>query len=164
MSRFQLRPPAPVRARAAGERVLAWLPSGTSTLVATETALLLPEGEEPDRVPWDLVLRAVWVDEALDLTVQGGAGGRPRVLHLPVTGAADTLAGVVRERVNASIVVQHHAALVGDKGARFVARRIPGSTELRWSVVFDAGLDPSDPDLRARADDALAGFRSALGI
>jgi hypothetical protein len=71
---------------------------------------------------------------------------------------------VVRERVNASIVVQHHAALVGDAGARLVARRIPGSTDLRWSVVFDPGLDPSDPDLRARADEALTALRSALGI
>jgi len=164
MSRFSLRPPAEVRARAGGERVLAWLPSEGSSVVATQDELLLPEGMEPARVRWDLVLRAVWVDEAVDLTVQSGAGGRPVQLHVPVVGAADTLAGVVRERVNASIVVQHHAALEGDAGARFVARRVPGSTDLRWSVVFDPGLDPSDPHLRARADDALAEFRSSLGI
>jgi hypothetical protein len=164
MSRFSLRPPAEVRDRAEGARVLAWLPSGPSTVIATPDALLLPEGMEPGRVPWDLVLRAVWVEEAVDLTVQSAAGGRPLALHVPVVGAADTLAGVVRERVNASIVVQHHAALVGDAGARFVARRVPGSTDLRWSVVFDAGLDPSDPEVRARTDEALASFRSSLGI
>ena len=41
---------------------------------------------------------------------------------------------------------------------------MPGTTDLRWSVVFDAGLDPSDPQLRVRADDVLAGLRTSLGV
>jgi hypothetical protein len=60
--------------------------------------------------------------------------------------------------------VQRHVALRGEAGARFLGRRVPGSTDLRWSVVFDAGLDPRDPVLRARADDALAVLRSSLGV
>jgi hypothetical protein len=71
---------------------------------------------------------------------------------------------VIRERVNASIVVQRRIELVGERGARFVARREPGTTDLRWSVVFDAGLDPSDPELRRRADEALAALRVSLGV
>ncbi len=70
----------------------------------------------------------------------------------------------MRERVTASIVIQHHALLDGDLGARFVARRVPGSVDLRWSVVFDAGLDPRSPDLRRRADTALAELRTSLGV
>ena len=71
---------------------------------------------------------------------------------------------VVRERVTASIVIQHHVELVGERGARLLARRVPGTTDLRWSVVFDAGLDPADPELRRRADEALAVLRTSLGI
>ncbi|MGE0819314.1 MAG: hypothetical protein AB7O74_11650 [Candidatus Nanopelagicales bacterium] len=161
---MRLRPPSEVRARAGGERVLAWLPSGSSSLLATDMALVLPEGMEPARIPWDLVLRAQWSENALDVTAQTGPGGRPVLLHVPVTGDVGTLAGVVRERVNASIVIQDHVSLTASAGARVVARRVPGSTDLRWSVVFDPGLDPSDPALRAAADAALAELRATLGV
>lgn len=161
---MRFRTPSEVKARAGGERVLAWLPSGASSVVATEIALVLPDGVEPQRVPWDLVLRAQWSEGVLDLTAQDGPGGRPRHVQVPFTGAPDVLAGVVRERVNASIVVQDHVTLSGTQGARVVARRVPGSTDLRWSVVFDAGLDPRDPELRARADAALAELRASLGV
>jgi hypothetical protein len=53
---------------------------------------------------------------------------------------------------------------VGERGARFVARRVAGSSELRWSVVFDVGLDPADPDLRRRADAILGELRTSLGV
>jgi hypothetical protein len=86
------------------------------------------------------------------------------VVHVPVTGDIGTIAGVVRERVNASIVVQDRITLSGRAGARVVARRVPGSTDLRWSVVFDPGLDPGDPALRAAADAALAELRASLGV
>lgn len=161
---MRFRTPPEVRARAGGDRVLAWLPSGTSSVVATELAIVLPEGSDPLRVPWDLVLRAQWSDGVLDLTAQDGPGGRPKLMQVPFSGDPDVLAGVVRERVNASIVVQDHVTLSGTQGARVVARRVPGSTDLRWSVVFDAGLDPRDPELRARADAALAELRASLGV
>ena len=161
---MRLRAPAQVRALAGGERVLAWAPSGASAVVATEKALVLPAGVGPALVAWDLVLRAQWAEGVLDLTVQERAGGRPEVLHVPVEGPVDALAGVVRERVNASIAVQRHVMLAGDKGARVIARRVPGQTELRWTVVFDSGLDPRDPELRSRADAALADLRAALGV
>ena len=161
---MRFRTPREVKARAVGERVLAWLPSGSSSLVATDVALVLPEGSDPERVPWDLVLRAQWVEGALDLTAQRVPGARPVLLHVPVTGSPDVLAGVVRERVNASIVVQDHVVLSGTQGARVVGRRVPGTTDLRWSVVFDPGLDPGDPELRARADAALAELRASLGV
>ena len=54
---MRLRAPAEVRARVPGERVLAWMPSGTSFLVATGSGLTLPDGEhEGLRVSWDLIL------------------------------------------------------------------------------------------------------------
>ncbi|MCA0328916.1 MAG: hypothetical protein LCI03_03335 [Actinobacteria bacterium] len=164
MARLRLRAPSEIRARVPGEKVLAWCPSGSSSCIATGTGLLLPEGFDPARLAWDLVLRAVWGEDGVDITAQRTPGGRPETFHVPMSDDAESLAMVTRERVNASIVVQHHAELVGSAGARLVARRIPGSTDLRWSVVFDPGLDPSDPDLRAAADQALADLRTSLGI
>ena len=162
---MRFRAPVQVRARAGGGRVLAWTPSGSSSLIATEHALVLPEGVADDpRVPWDLVLRASWELDAVEVVAQESAGGRPVTRRVALDADPGSLPEVVRERVNASIVVQHHVELVGERGARFVARRTPGSSELRWSVVFDAGLDPRDPDLRRRADVELAALRVSLGV
>ncbi|MBI1378565.1 MAG: hypothetical protein GC157_13935 [Frankiales bacterium] len=162
---MRLRPPAEVRARVPGERVLAWAPSGRSSVVATETALLLPEVDGvATRVPWDLVVRASWVEGALELVAQEVPGGPPVTSRIGYDEDPGSLPEVVRERVNASIVVQRRVDLVGERGIRVLARRQPGSTELRWSVVFDAGLDPRDPELRRRADEALAELRVSLGV
>jgi len=161
----RLRAPSGVRARVPGERVLSWMVSGSSYLVATPAALVLPEGEhESLRVPWDLVLRTVWEPDAVEITAQESAGGRPVVHRVHIGGDPGVLPEVVREHVTASIVVQHHVELVGERGARFVARRIPGSTDLRWAIVFDAGLDPGDPELRRAADESLTALRISLGI
>lgn len=161
---MRFRPPTDVRARVPGEQVLAWLPSAGSSLVATHRALLLPEGTDPERLPWDRVLHASWDARSLRITAQALDGGRPVDLRLPVPADHGSLPEVVRERVKASIVVQHHVELHGEQGARLVARRTPGDTVLRWSVVFDPGLDPADPALRARADEELARLRASLGV
>jgi hypothetical protein len=160
----RLRTPPQVRTRVPGERVLAWMDTGGSSMVATSAALVLPEGMTPERVPWDLVLRVTWEPHAVEVVAQESPGGRPLTHRVRIEGEPGALPGVVRERVNASIVVQDHVELDGERGARFVARRTPGSSELRWSVVFDPGLDPGDPVLRRRADEALANLRTALGV
>ncbi|CAB4852419.1 unannotated protein [freshwater metagenome] len=144
--------------------MLAWMPSGVSSMIATEQALVLPAGSAPERLAWDLVLRASWEPDSVEVISQDVAGGRPLSRRIAVESDPGVLPHVVRERVMASIVVQHHVALDGERGARMVARREAGSTDLRWSVVFDAGLDPADPVLRARADEALAEVRASLGI
>jgi len=168
---MRYRPPAEVRARVPGERVLAWMPVGESSLVATETTLVLPEDDGVRRsagaelrVPWDRILRASWEPEIVEITAQPESGGRPVVHRVRISGEPGVLPEVVRERVTSSLVVQHHALLDGERGARFIARRVPDTTDLRWSVVFDTGLDPADPVLRARADEILTGLRSSLGV
>jgi hypothetical protein len=161
---MKLRPPAEVRRRADGHRLLAWLPSGSSSLVATDAALVLPEGSVPPSIPWDLVVRVTWGADHVEVTAQPRPGARPEVHRVGFTGAPAAMAETVRERVTSSIVVQHHVELVGERGARLVARRVPGSDELRWSVVFDAGLDASDPALRDQADAALSALRASLGV
>jgi hypothetical protein len=168
---MRFRTPAEVRERVPGERVLAWMAVGESSLIATEIALVLPEDDGVRRaagaalrVPWDRVLRASWEPEIVEVTAQPETGGRPVIHRVRIDGEPGSLPEVVRERVTSSIVVQHHAVLDGERGARFIARRVPGSTDLRWSVVVDTGLDPSDPDVRAAADEILATLRASLGI
>ena len=73
-----------------------------------------------------------------------------------------SLPTVVYERVTSSVVVSERVALRGELGARIVARR--AGDGLRWTVTFDAGLDPRDPVLRAEADEALAELRATLGV
>ena len=157
------RPPAEVRAHVpAGERVLAWgrvQPAGFA--VATDAALYLPI-EGTVRLAWDLIAKATFSDAAV-LVVEGRPEPRARdrawrvVLDDP--GALPT---VVYERVTSSVVVSERVALRGELGARIVARR--AGEGLRWTVTFDAGLDPRDPVLRAEADAALAELRSTLGV
>jgi hypothetical protein len=169
------RTPAEVRdVVPAGERVLAWSrvsPGGVA--VATDAALYLPiDGTETRRVgqaaagglrlAWDLIAKATFSDAAI-LVVEGRAQPRARDrawrVQLEDPGSLPT---VVYERVTSSVVVSERVVLRGELGARIVARRVGDG--LRWTVTFDAGLDPQDPALRADADAALAELRSALGV
>lgn len=157
------RVPDEVRAVAGDDRVLAYAyDAHGSVVVATDVALHLPTSDGMSRLPWDLVVRAGWVTPVLQLAVQAVAGGPTRqvALELPAPGA---LPLVVREQVTSSIVAEDRVLLRPGAGARFVARRTE-SGQVRWSVVFDRGLDPRDPDLRSRADAALAELRAQLGV
>lgn len=169
-----LRRSVPAEARASadlrpGERPIAWA-AGARTregeptyLVATDRALHVGPWAAPSRIPWDLVVKAAWEEPVLDLLVQSRPGAPARPLRLRVEDPRD-LPVVVHERVMASVVVQRHVVLRGDLGARVVARRGSDDGAVRWSVVFDPGLDPRDPALRAAADEALAELRSHVVI
>lgn len=145
-----------------GERLLAWAPvSPGGVAVATDTALYLPV-PQVIRLAWDLIAKATF-DETASLVVEGRQEPRSpdrawRVL-LEEPGALPT---VVYERVTSSVVVSERVPIQDDLGARIVARR--AGEGLRWTVTFDAGLDPGDAQVRARADAALADLRSTLGV
>jgi hypothetical protein len=147
------------------ERLLAWgeLADG-QVMACTELALHIPE---VGRVPWEQVVRGSWSEEFLDLVLAPGAGGRARQVRLRFEEPGQ-VPGVVRERVNWTVVASHHAPLRHADGrtggAMLNARRSPADGEVRWGVVFDAGLDPADPGWRAAADAALADLRDQLGI
>ncbi|MFN8212825.1 MAG: hypothetical protein U0R27_04185 [Candidatus Nanopelagicales bacterium] len=148
------RAPAEVRKRADGDKPLAWAPAAGDWVVATRDRLFLPL-QEPVR--WDEVIRAAWDAPVLELQLAQG----PYRLVIENPGL---IPDVVNERVKASVVVQHHVALRGDKGVRIVARRVPGGTDVTWRVTFDPGLDPQDPALRADAEAALAEVRTTMGL
>ena len=148
------RIPAEVQDLAGDQRVLAWAAVDDGWVVTTHDRLLLP-GREP--LGWQDVVRAAWDAPVLEVQVPGG-------LVRVVLDAPGNIPEVVNERVKASVLVQQHVALIGDKGVRLVARRKPGDTAIMWRVTFDAGVDANDPAVRAAADDALAELRASPGL
>jgi hypothetical protein len=157
------RTPDEVRtAIADGERVLAWAPvQPAGFAIASDAALYLPV-PQMIRLSWDLISKATF-SEAAVLVVEGRGAPADRDrswrVALEEPGALPT---VVYERVTSSVVVSERVPLRGELGARFVARR--AGEGLRWTVTFDAGLDPQDPSVRAEADAALAELRATLGV
>jgi hypothetical protein len=135
----------------------------TAYLIASERALYVDDPSGRVRIPWDRVLKAKWVDPTLEVLTQPGPGGVTRMLRFRLDETGE-MPVVVRERVTASIVVTEHVPLDGQRGVRVVARSDSDTGDIRWSMVFDQGLDSSDPDLRSRADEALARVRSQMGI
>ena len=156
------RAPADVReVPAPGERLLAWGRdrSGAPTVVTT-AALYLPDRSGYRRLPFDQIATAAWAEDVLEVVLVGTAHETFRV-GLDEPGEVPP---VVRERVTSSIVLSEHVPLEGPLGALITARRVTGRDGLRWSVVFDPGLDPADQELRRRADAAIADLRSSRGV
>lgn len=148
------------------ERVITWgvgdkrEPEG-SFVIATDRALY--EQRSGSRIAWQDVIKGTWEQPDFVIDYQGDSG--PRRLRIRLDEPRD-LPAAVRDRVTDTVVVSEYRELVESQGAHFVARRSPGGglEEIRWSIVFDSGLDPSDPVMRAKADDVLSELRASLGI
>ncbi|MFC4051169.1 hypothetical protein ACFOY4_15865 [Actinomadura syzygii] len=156
--------PAEVRDKLAlerRERVLTAAPTrGGSHVVATTTALHLPTAEGGfTRIPWERVDHAQWKDGWLH--VQETSGGAEHHVRLTEPG---TVPETVRERVTATVVVSQQAVLPGGGKVRIAGRRPATGGDVRWTFVFDAGLDPDDPGLRAQAEQILHDLRRQTGL
>jgi hypothetical protein len=144
-----------------GERVLATAPTrGGSHVVATLTALHVPSPSGGfTRIPWERVDHATWKDGWLH--VKETSGGAEHHVRLTDPGSVPE---TVRERVTATIAVTHHAALPSGGNVRIAGRRPAAGGDVRWTFVFDAGLDPADPGLRAQAEQILEDLRRQTGL
>lgn len=148
------------------ERVIAWgigesdQQDGTF-VVATDQALY--DQRTGTRVGWQAVIKGTW--EQPDLVIDFHADAGPRRIRIRLNNPRD-LPAAVRDRVTDTVVISEHRESADGVGAHFVARRSPGSgiEDIRWTVVFDAGLDAGDPRLREWADDTLQELRASLGI
>lgn len=155
---------AAVLSGAPREQALAWgtLADG-GVAVCTDLALHAPGR----RVTWDLVVRASWSEEFLDLMVQDAPGARQEHVRLRFDDPGEVPA-VVRERVEWSIVASQRVTISNEDGrtggALISARRSPESGEVRWAAVLDAGIDPRDPGWRLAVDRAIAQLREQLGV
>jgi hypothetical protein len=163
--RFRVHPlPKAVRDGLAldrGEHILAHaITRQGSYVVATDRALHLPTSADAAiRLPWERVEQAAWQNGWLHVRENAGAA----VHHLRLADPG-SVPETVQERVTATIVINHPAALPGGGRVRIVGRRAPNSDDVRWTVVFDAGLDPADPELRAQAGELLAALRRQTGL
>ncbi|MFI7531941.1 hypothetical protein [Streptosporangium sp. NPDC049376] len=148
------RTPAGVRAAVAPtDRVLTYAEGPEGYVVATDKALYLGE----TRLSWFRIDRGVWDEEGLTVVT---TEGRTLRAPLPEPGRVPE---AVRERVMASIVVSQYAPLDARGGVRLVARRTDDD-QMIWEFVFDAGMDPQDPGLRALAEQALEETRRSFGV
>lgn len=148
------------------ERVLAWGvgdadAADSSFVVATDQALY--DQRHGFRMPWADVVKGTWEEPEFRFTLETAQGVQRVAIAL---ADARDLPAAVRDRVTDTVVVSEYVDLGQEQGAQLVARRDPGADagDIRWSIVFDAGLDPADPDLRGRADRALADLRESMGI
>lgn len=137
---------------AADERVVADArgPRG-SIVLATDQGLWLPPaaaGEPSHRLPWHLVSKATWASGALEVIaaqeVDDLGGGVVLLADAPPRRVPLTEPGRVPETVQRRVTDaihsrQHHE--IGDGGAWFVQRRVPGAGVV-LHVRPDAGTDP----------------------
>ena len=149
-----------------GERVISWGvgektdPDG-SLIVATDAALY--EQRSRRRIEWQRVTKGAW--EQPEFVIDFDDDGVARRLRIRVDDARD-IPAAVRDRVTDTVVISEYRTLEGERGAFFVARRSPDGDvgDIRWSVVFDEGLDPGSTASRERADAELEQIRASLGI
>jgi hypothetical protein len=150
-----------------GEKVVAWASAPgadlTQTLFTAATGRALYVQEIGERIPWDRISKATWQEPLLELVVLDDDGQPARVVRVRIEEPRD-LPAAVHDRVTASVVVSERVDLGGGAWALMVARRASDEDDVRWSVVFDPGLDATDPVLREAAAVALARLRSAMGI
>ncbi len=148
-----------------GERLLAWAETTDGAITGgSRDALHLPD-REPPRLPWEEIATADWdVDERELHVVEVGSFGEVKREHRLALADPDRLLALVRERVTASIVVQRHVSVRGQRGVRVLGRRAPGGHgAIAWFVEYDEVLDPADPDVAAVVEEALASARGDVG-
>ena len=129
------------------ERVMAWAQGperldGEPTIVVTTDRAMYAHGYV-DRLPWEQVLHASWEDPILEVVMLDGRGST-EFLRITLDNAG-SVPQVVFDRVTSTIVMRSR-------------------DEVRWEVVFDAGIDPTNPEFRARADEHLTWLRESAGI
>lgn len=146
-----------------GERVLAWAAAPDGDVVATTRRLVLPVDGTAETMTWQSVERAGWDEETEQLVVieTAALGSRPRRYRVNV-GREPVLLDVIREQVQASVVLSRKVPITERAGIRVTARRAPGGQQLSWAVAVDRGLDLEDTQVRLRVDQAVALVRAEL--
>jgi hypothetical protein len=158
------RPPIPTGLTLEpGERVLAQAESADGTVVATNRRLFLPDSTGFHPVGWEHVERATWSRDDNHLVVIETVpfGTKPR-RHRIGLGEATVFLDIVREQVQASVVISRHVAIAGERGVRVSGRRRPGERKVAWVVAPDSGIDLDDPDVRTAVDYAVAQVRAEV--
>ncbi|MCZ2837082.1 hypothetical protein [Modestobacter sp. VKM Ac-2985] len=164
------RPPEPVRAALAGdadEQVLAWgeRVDGGWTVATSRGLRVVPaeSGEATPPLAWHQIGTARWGAAGEGGTfmitplveVEPGVQAR-EAPQRHVLREAGGLPGVLRARVDRTVVTSKRHPLPTGGGVLLVARRVPGQAAREWTVVFDDDADRDDPVARQVARDRLA--------
>lgn len=122
-----------------------------------------PSGAGADeRHGWDEVATATWSDTASMLQVTWADGSR--ALAVEFAGSAGYLPEVVRERVEASVVLTRRIEVTGRRGVRVAVRREAPGAALTTQVVADRGVDVREPELAARIAAEVETLREQTGL
>jgi hypothetical protein len=164
------RVPADVLSRAdlpRGEKVLAHTVAKDGTwLLGTRLRLVVVESLDSAAIsiPWETIEDAAWEQEDSGLRVtEVGQYGEPRPTHSFVVEDLALLLQLIRERVTASIVLQRWVPVRGKQGLTVIARRSPIGGPIAWMHAYDEGLEPTDPEVVAVAEQALAQAQVEVG-
>jgi hypothetical protein len=137
------------------EHLQAWAALADGAAVAaTDHGLWYDAGRGFRRLPWEDVETVVWRDGELVVVEASERFGSGPSHRFRLTDAHN-LPDVVRTRVESSIVLSQHHKVSAAGGLRVVARRRGGSSGLSWRLVFDAGVDPTDPEVTAKGEALL---------
>jgi hypothetical protein len=147
-----------------GERVLAGARlAGGGWVVGTTRALHVVDADgRGERHGWDRVAAAVWSDTAEMLQVTW-VDAQPQLV-LDFADGPGFLPEVIRERVEASVVLSRRIEAGGRRGIRVAIRRESPGAELSTQVIADRGVDVSEPGLAARVAAELADLREQTGM
>jgi hypothetical protein len=150
----------------AGNRLLAWsslVGGGAAAATLKDLRIVTPRGQKMIR-PWVDVDHAVWEQDSRMLLVWW-VGSR-RTTPLEIQDDVGRLPEVIRERVQASVVLQAPVSLPGGRSGRVALRRgVDG--DLTAQSLLPPGVKQTDPDvasaLRA-ATDALWSEAGDIGL
>lgn len=150
--------PGPVRPAAADAAdAPAWAVATPAALVVVAASGVRVERgwHDVDAATWDdeeSLLRVSWVDGAppLDLVLEREAG-----TFLPE---------VMRERVQASVLLARRVDLTSGGTVRVVLRRGPGDPPVLTQVLPGPGVDLDDPAVAGQVERARRALRGAAGL
>ncbi len=145
-----------------GERRVAWARTTDGhAVVVTDHGVHLP-GRAP--LAWSDLAHASFQRPLLtlqEIAPTEGTGAQHAVA-LDLSDETD-LPQVLRTRMSASVAWSSHQRLLPRGGVRVVGRRRGDQDALAWQLVYDAGTDPDDPEVRAQAEQHLLAARRTIG-
>ncbi|MEO6020971.1 MAG: hypothetical protein ABIP45_12055 [Knoellia sp.] len=135
----------------------------TAFVVATKTHVYaVREGRvELDR-PWHMVDTGTWDDETSRLTVSWV--DKLPALVWELGAEPGTFPQVLRERVQASVVLADEVDLGDRRRARVVVRKDLATGVLMGQTILGRGVRSSDPGVREQTQIALDGLREQVGL